>query len=148
MAEALYTLEGAICISLGTQTPLMDIKNAAEAHQANVVAISISEAFPARHVAPLLTQLRGLLPEQVSLWAGGAGMLRQPQLPGTVALATLNDAMAILHDWRAAQASKQLRPGDDMETQGSTGSPVNAQIPQLPVQRVFDREDLVVRARG
>lgn len=100
MAETLYTLEGATCIALGTQTPLMDIRRAAEVHAADIVAISISAAYPARRITSLLTQLRELLPAEIALWAGGAGMLRQPPLEGVVALTSLNEALNALHQWR------------------------------------------------
>lgn len=100
MAEVLFTLEGAECISLGTQTPLMDIRTATEVHHADVVALSISAAYPARKVAPLLQQLRQLLPSTAALWAGGGGMLRQVRQEGIRNLHTLEDAVAALHDWR------------------------------------------------
>jgi len=76
MLEALLTLQGNRCVSLGTQTPLSDIVAAVTAHRADVVALSFSGAFPARQVQPLVEQLRGALPRQVGLWIGGAGVDR------------------------------------------------------------------------
>ena len=104
MAEVLLTLEGAACIPLGTQTPLMEIRRACEVHKADIVALSISAAYPARKVAPLILQLRQLLPENIAVWAGGAGMLRQPLREGIVNLTSLKDALEALEAWRKAHA--------------------------------------------
>ena len=48
MVEAMMVPEGAQCISLGPQTPLEDIRRAAIAHKAHIVALSFSAAFPLR----------------------------------------------------------------------------------------------------
>lgn len=103
MVEALFTLEGARCVALGTQTPIADICLAAEAHQADVVAISLSSAFPARQVAPLLIQLRQALPERVELWAGGSAVERLSAPTGVCLTPSLPAALAALNDWRARQ---------------------------------------------
>ena len=71
MAETLFALEGAECIPLGTQTPLLEIGRAAIAHQADVVALSFSIAFPPRQIPALLLQLRMGLHAGIELWAGG-----------------------------------------------------------------------------
>jgi methanogenic corrinoid protein MtbC1 len=97
MVEGLLTLEGATCISLGTQTPLFDVRQAAEAHGADIVGLSFSSAFPARQIAPTLNQLRELLPDSVDLWAGGAGMQKIQAIERVIALLTLEDALAALH---------------------------------------------------
>lgn len=104
MAEALLALEGAQCIPLGTQMPLLEIVRAAGAHRADVVALSFSAAFPQRQIGGLLEQLRLMLPADVALWAGGRGISRQSAVPGTTLLATLDDAVAAVHEWRAAHA--------------------------------------------
>lgn len=101
MVEALLSLEGAQCIPLGTQMPLLDIAQAAAAHRADVVALSFSAAFPARQIAGLLQQLRIALPRATQLWAGGAGMRKIASLQGVVVLATLDDAVAAVSGWRA-----------------------------------------------
>ncbi|ACV37248.1 transcriptional regulator, MerR family [Candidatus Accumulibacter phosphatis] len=106
MAEALLVLEGATCISLGTQTPLFDIQMAAVAHQADIVAVSFSAAFPARQVGPLANQLRELLPTHIELWVGGAGAHRAPASPsGTLLLPNLPAALDGLSDWRTRHAT-------------------------------------------
>jgi len=105
MVEALFAMEGVSCVSLGTQTPLYDIRLAANAQAADVVALSFSSAFPQRQVAPLLAQLRELLPPQVAIWAGGAGVERLSPLPGVRCFGRLEEAVQALRDWRAGAAS-------------------------------------------
>lgn len=105
MAEALLGLEGAACIGLGTQMPLLETVRAAEAHRADVVALSFSVAFPQRQVGGLLEQLRLMLPATVALWAGGRGVGRAVPPPGTLLLPTLADAVAAVHAWRADHAT-------------------------------------------
>lgn len=78
MAEALLSLEGAVCLSLGAQTPLAQLAAAAEAHRADVVALSFSVQLSSRAVVEGLVALRSLLPAHVEIWAGGASRaLRQ-----------------------------------------------------------------------
>lgn len=102
MSEALLTLEGAGCVSLGTQTPLADIGLAAQAQQADIVALSFSSAFPTRQVAPLLKQLRGMLAANIEVWAGGAGIERVAAPEGVRIMGSLDAALEGLAQWRAA----------------------------------------------
>jgi methylmalonyl-CoA mutase cobalamin-binding subunit len=90
MAQALFSLEGASCISLGTETPLLDITRAAAAYGVGVVALSFSSACPRRQVAAVLAQLRQALPFEVDLWAGGAGVARVDAIAGVRLLPTLD----------------------------------------------------------
>jgi DNA-binding transcriptional MerR regulator/methylmalonyl-CoA mutase cobalamin-binding subunit len=101
MAETLFALEGAECIPLGTQTPLAEIGRAAIAHQADVVALSFSAAFPPRQIPALLLQLRMGLHAGVELWAGGSGVARLAETEGVVLMPTLDDALAALAAWHA-----------------------------------------------
>lgn len=101
MTEALLTLEGAACISLGTQTPLADIRQAALAHRADIVALSFSAAFPQRQVLPLLAKLREMLPPGMAIWAGGVGVERLGAPDGVRLITELAQAMAALADWRS-----------------------------------------------
>jgi methanogenic corrinoid protein MtbC1 len=93
MAEALLTLEGAACLSLGAQTPLAQLAAAAEAHRADVVALSFSVHLSNRAVQEGLTGLRELLPATMEIWAGGAARaLRQSTpIPGVRCLNGLAD---------------------------------------------------------
>lgn len=108
MAETLFTLEGAECIPLGTQTPLSEIGRAAMAHQADVVALSFSVAFPQRQIPALLLQLRMGLDSGIELWAGGGGVARIGEAEGVVLMATLDDALAALEAWRACRDGRAL----------------------------------------
>jgi DNA-binding transcriptional MerR regulator/methylmalonyl-CoA mutase cobalamin-binding subunit len=98
--EAVLSLEGAQCISLGTQTPLLEIVDAAAAHQVDVVALSFSAAFPVRQVPLLLQQLRAALSGTIELWAGGAGVHKLAAAEGVMCMASLDEAIAALKRWR------------------------------------------------
>jgi len=102
MVETLLALEGAECIPLGTQMPLLEIGRAAGAHRADIVALSFSTAFPQRQIPGLLLQLRLVLPAETGLWAGGRGVVRMNKMAGVQLLNTLEDAIKALHDWRSA----------------------------------------------
>lgn len=105
MVEALLVLEGAQCMSLGTQTPIVDIGSAARAYEVDVIALSFSAAFPQRQAPALLQQLRATLPAPVELWAGGAGGAALRASEGIVALPGLDDAVAALQRWRDARSA-------------------------------------------
>jgi methanogenic corrinoid protein MtbC1 len=100
MVEAVLSLEGAQCISLGTQMPLMEIVEAVAAHQVDVVALSFSAAFPARQTRALLEQLRAALPGPAELWAGGAGVRKLAGPDGVMCMASLDSAIAAVSRWR------------------------------------------------
>lgn len=100
MAEALLALDGADCIPLGTQTPLQDIGRAAHAHQADVVALSFSAAFPQRQIGALIAQLQTLLPAHTELWVGGDGAVRVSAATQLRVLRSLDDTAAALREWR------------------------------------------------
>jgi MerR family transcriptional regulator, light-induced transcriptional regulator len=100
MVEAMLSLEGAQCISLGTQMPLPEILEAAAAHRADVVALSFSSVFPARQIPGLLLQLREGLSRATQLWVGGAGVRKVARLERVLVLSTLDDAAAAVSEWR------------------------------------------------
>jgi MerR family transcriptional regulator, light-induced transcriptional regulator len=112
MVEALLSLEGARCISLGIQTPLVEIAHAAAAHRADIVALSFSAAFPARQVPNLLRQLREALPASTTLWAGGSGVRRIAAPEGVCVAATLNDGVAALVEWRGEHGQDAAAPDE------------------------------------
>ncbi|HJU21472.1 MAG TPA: MerR family transcriptional regulator [Casimicrobiaceae bacterium] len=102
MIEALLVAEGAHCVSLGPQTPLDEIRLAAVAHGADVVALSFSSAFPVRQAADGLARLRRHLPSSIALWAGGDITRRvRKTLPGVLLLADLGGSVTALRSWRA-----------------------------------------------
>lgn len=106
MVEALLVPEGAQCISLGPQTPLDEIRRATLAHQADIVALSFSAAFPLRQASDSLANLRRHLPAEIGLWAGGEMTRRiRKSLPGVLLLPDLSAAVAALRAWRNARVS-------------------------------------------
>lgn len=102
MAEAMLVAEGAQCIALGTRTPLADVRLAAVASGADVVALSFSAAYPVRQAVEGLNTLRKSLPETAAIWAGGAAVRdRGRQLPGIRIIAGIEDTLEALREWRA-----------------------------------------------
>lgn len=71
MAEVLMTLNGCSCVSLGTQTPIPDIVQAAQAQQADIIALSCSVILNPGHVTDNLLSLRRSLGPEVEIWVGG-----------------------------------------------------------------------------
>ena len=102
MVEALLVPEAAQCISLGVQTPLEDIRRAALAHKAHLVALSFSSAFPVRQASEGLAVLRRQLPATITMWAGGEMTRRvRKTLPGVVLIPDLPAVIGALKSWRA-----------------------------------------------
>ena len=106
MAEAILAIEGASCIPLGPQTPMADIVTAAIAHDADIVALSFSSAYPETKVVESLKQLRLALPASKHLWAGGNGSsrLRKP-IEGVQPVVTFEKMVDMVKLWRK-QASE------------------------------------------
>jgi DNA-binding transcriptional MerR regulator/methylmalonyl-CoA mutase cobalamin-binding subunit len=100
MAEALFVSEGAHCISLGVQTPLLDIVEAAHSQHADVVALSFSSAMNARQAMQGLSALRAALPATTALWAGGSCSALSKRLPALVRVLSLGEVGAIVTQWR------------------------------------------------
>lgn len=100
MSEAIFTLEGARCISLGVQTPVSEIVQAAKAQAADIVALSFSAAARPAHVLQALADLRAALPPAVEIWTGGrcAVLARRP--PANVRVLELHEVPGALTQWR------------------------------------------------
>jgi MerR family transcriptional regulator, light-induced transcriptional regulator len=106
MAEALLAANGAWCLSLGAQTPLLDIAGAAHGTTIDIVALSFSAAYPWRKARTVLTELRGMLPERTELWAGGAALNgRGKAIAGVRTLTNHSDIAAALNHWRSTHLS-------------------------------------------
>ncbi len=80
MAEALLALEGCTCVSLGVQTPVLEIVQAARALRVDIVALGFSGCLALKQMLDSLAELRGGLPTTVQVWAGGTtpGLQRRP----------------------------------------------------------------------
>ena len=97
MIEAVMAEQGVRTINLGPDIPLDNLKGAASSCQVDVVALSFSFAYPARDVVPVLRQLRRLLPAEMPIWAGGAGLSRvMTTRKGVRILSSLDEAVAAL----------------------------------------------------
>lgn len=104
MAETLFALDGAQCASLGTQTPIWDIALAANSHQTDIVALSFSACSNINQVGDGLRELRGKLPAQIEIWAGGHGPALRRKLPAGVSVITeLSEIRTALAAWRQAR---------------------------------------------
>lgn len=103
MAEALFALEGASCLSLGVQTPLDDIVLAARAQNADIVALSFSSGMSARAAIDHVSALQQRLGAAVQVWAGGScAALARRQL-GPQCVLDLHEIRGAMARWRAAR---------------------------------------------
>lgn len=111
MAEAMFTLEGCLGISLGVQTPIPEIAAAARAHDADILALSFSAIIPAPQAVAGLAELRALVPAPIEIWAGGACAGLRPK-PGVWVLRALDAIGPAVTAWRAREdeRSAQMRP--------------------------------------
>ena len=101
MAEALFRLSACEVLAFGADLPLTDIAQAAHKHRVDVLALSFSQAYDG---APpdTLTALRRLLPPQVELWVGGAGVqgMRPSPAGHWQILRNLHDIEPLFQAWR------------------------------------------------
>ncbi|WP_234814879.1 MerR family transcriptional regulator [Noviherbaspirillum denitrificans] len=101
MAEAIFILEGARCVSLGVNTPVMEIAQAAKAQSADIVALSFSASARPAPVLTALADLVGQLPPSVEVWAGGrCAALRRRSPPAMVKVMELHEIPAALAEWQ------------------------------------------------
>jgi MerR family transcriptional regulator, light-induced transcriptional regulator len=103
MAECLMTLSGGACLSLGVETPLEDVVQAARAHRVDVVALSFSAMYGGPAARRDLKALREALPPGIEIWAGGACPgLRGPPIEGLRILSGLEAIDAAVSGWTAS----------------------------------------------
>ncbi len=111
MAEAVLTLEGCHCVSLGVQTPVWDVVLAAAAYRIDIVALSFTGSMNPNQVVDSLGELRGKLPATVAVWAGGsAPALHRRPVPGVQALSRMDDVPAQLQQVRERLRASKLKP--------------------------------------
>ncbi|HEX7642863.1 MAG TPA: MerR family transcriptional regulator [Burkholderiaceae bacterium] len=104
MVEALATLEGAACVSLGVQTPVADIAQAARQHRADIVALSFSQAMRPKQVLDGLKELRASLPGATEIWVGGSAAALKRCAPESAKVLKLGGIADALKAWRARRA--------------------------------------------
>ena len=103
MAEAIMALDGAHCLSLGTQTPIWDIVLAANSQRIDVVAVSFSPSVTANLVLDGLAELRVKLPPEIEIWAGGSHPILSRRPPADIhVVANLAEIHDRLEAWRTA----------------------------------------------
>lgn len=99
MAEAIFALEGARCISLGPQTPVLDIIRAAKAQDADIVALSFSQSMSANAMLDGLRDLRAGLPETTEIWVGGSNPALARRTHDALQVLELADVPEALAAW-------------------------------------------------
>jgi methanogenic corrinoid protein MtbC1 len=105
MADALFALEGAHCVSLGVQTPLKDIVDAARVQDAHVVALSFSSVMSPRAAVDNVTELQNRLGAGVEVWAGGSSALLARRQLGPNCVIDLHSIPAAVARWRGQRES-------------------------------------------
>jgi methanogenic corrinoid protein MtbC1 len=109
MAEALMTLEGCVCISLGTQTPILEIAQAAKAQKADIVALSFSSQINQNQLIDGLKELQSKLAPGIEIWAGGDNQALRKRPPENVKiLKTLYDIFGNVKAWQTHQKNKVI----------------------------------------
>jgi len=105
MAEALMALEGCSCVSLGTQTPILDIAQAARAQKADVIALSFSSQMNQNQVVDGLNELKSKLAPGIELWVGGENQALRKRTPeGVTVLTALQDISLNVKGWRTKRS--------------------------------------------
>jgi DNA-binding transcriptional MerR regulator/methylmalonyl-CoA mutase cobalamin-binding subunit len=105
MAEAMCVAEGAHCISLGVQTPLLDIVEAARVQRVDIIALSFSVAMNPRQVLDGLAELHTRLAGCAELWAGGNNAALKRRRPPYVRVFELADLAGAIAEWRTRNAA-------------------------------------------
>lgn len=103
MAEALFALEGACCISLGVQTPLSEIVTAAKVHRADVVALSFSSGISSRAAMENIAQLKERLEGTAEVWVGGACAAQLMRQLGPECVLDLEGIAGAVGRWRTSR---------------------------------------------
>jgi methanogenic corrinoid protein MtbC1 len=103
MAETMFTLHGAHCMSLGVQTPVSEIVAAVASQRADIVALSFSSAISLRDALRSLEELHRRLPATVEIWAGGSRANEGSRKISQAQVLDLDGIAAGLERWRLAR---------------------------------------------
>lgn len=104
MAEAMFSVEGCCCLSLGRQIPLQDLVRASRTFDSQIIALSFTATSPAHQTVESLQDLREQLPAHIEIWAGSPlPALQRRGLPGMRVMASLTDIAPALSQWRLRQ---------------------------------------------
>lgn len=106
MAEALFALEGAHCVSLGVQTPLAEIVDAARRQSADIVALSFSGSTSPRAVVDNVTELQNRLGSDIEVWAGGDSASAARRRLNKASVLDLNDIQGSIVRWREQRGAR------------------------------------------
>ena len=104
LAEAMFAIDGARCVSLGAQTPIWDIALAAKALKIDIVALGFSGCMNPNQVVDGLGELRRKLAPEVAIWAGGSApvLFRRP-VPGVKSLSGLLAIHPAVQAWHRGE---------------------------------------------
>lgn len=103
MAEVLFALEGAECVSLGVQTPIWNIVLATQALRIDIVALGFTGCMNPNQVVDGLSELRTKCSPATAIWTGGAApVLHRRGVQGVEALSSLREISEHVASWRAA----------------------------------------------
>jgi DNA-binding transcriptional MerR regulator len=102
MAEALLTINGCTCLSMGTETPISEIALAANLHPFDVVGLSFTACLNPNQVTDGLFELRAAVNQPIEIWAGGfcPALHRKPP-EDIVVLPLLSEIGQVVARWRA-----------------------------------------------
>lgn len=102
MVQALLSLENCPCVSLGLQTPVAELVEAAQRQGADVLALSCSAYARANGLSQDLVRLREALPLEVELWVGGGAphLRRLRPAPGLLVIDGLQALAPAVAQWR------------------------------------------------
>jgi methanogenic corrinoid protein MtbC1 len=101
MAEAMLTLEVCRCVSLGVQTPVYDIVQAAAVHKVQIVVLSFNDNANPGEILGGLEQLRQALPAAIEIWVCGPCLaLSRKPIAGVLAVPALESVPEELSRWR------------------------------------------------
>lgn len=89
MAEAILWHSRTPTLNLGADVPVDQIVAAVERSGVSALALSFSACYPRGPLAVHLAELRALLPPQLTVWIGGAGVQHLRRLPPGVVKKTL-----------------------------------------------------------